>query len=149
MPGLDPEIWSQGMKITASCTYPNTPCLTINVVNNILTEIDIVLNYKITVEEAIKYLGNPDYIGADRASGELIACRVYSVWSGKQLVIVSRIFEGVQEEEENCGLVWVSGKILSSTLLSEVRYVSVAYIEKNQPSTGGLFVEFKGTIPEK
>ena len=99
-------------------------------VNNIVTEIDIVLNNKINVEEAIKYLGNPDYVGADRAGGELIACRVYSVWSGKQLVIASEIFEGVQAEEENCDMVWATGKILSSTVFSEVRYVSLAYIEK-------------------
>jgi hypothetical protein len=143
----DPSVFGEGVEITANCINPNKLCLTIQVVGNILTDISIVLNYQISVDGAIKYLGNPDYVGFDRAGGELIACQVYLVWSEKQLALKSKIFEGIDASEKNCYPIYASGKVSSSLLVSEVRYMSPATIERLRLSAGIWLFEFSGTIP--
>ena len=89
LPSLDPSIWGTGIEITTNCIYAEKQCVTIRVVENTLTEVVTVINYNIRVDEAIKYLGDPDSIGFNRASGEQIACQVQLVWKEKQLVLVA------------------------------------------------------------
>jgi hypothetical protein len=149
MPSLEPSIWTQGDEITASCIFPKKKCLTIRVVDNTLTEVVAVMNYNIRLDEAIKYLGNPDYVGYDRAGGEQMACTVYSIWRENQFVLASEKFEGSNAVEKNCYVVRDTGKISSSLLISEARYMSIKAIEILLSSPASEFFEFSGTLPEK
>jgi|WetSurSiteA1Bulk_404760.scaffolds.fasta_scaffold37010_1 hypothetical protein len=136
-----------GMVVYANCIYPNGKlCLSLTVVDDVLTNIVIDLNYDITVDEAIKYLGNPDRVVYRNSGAEWIICYVDLIWGSKQLVLTSRRFEGYEEFERNCGVVRDTGKVPSSLLLSEVGYVSSSQIEDLlSPSTYNLL--FSGTIP--
>lgn len=149
MSSLDPNVSAQGVEITANCIYPKKQCLTIRVVADIMTEIVVVMNYKLRLDEAIKYLGTPDYIGFERAGGEQVSCEVYSVWSEKQLVLSSEKFEGHNAVERNCYLIRDTGKISSSLLISDASYMSPATIEKLLSIGRSEFFEFSGTLPDK
>ena len=149
LPSLDPSIWGQGVEVTASCINAPKQCLTIRVVDNILTEVVTVMNYNIRLDEAIKYLGEPDYIGFDRAGGEQIACRVYLIWNLRQFVLASEIFEGADAVERNCYIVRGAGKISSRLLISEARYMSIRAIEVFLSSSASEYFRFSGTIPDK
>jgi hypothetical protein len=143
----DPSLFGEGVEITANCINPKKLCLTIQVVGNILTDISIVLNYQINVDGAIKYLGNPDYVGFDRAGGELIACRVYLVWNDKQLALESKIFDGIDAVEKNCYVIHDTGKISSTIIISEGWLMSPASIKVFRPSAVNTFYKFSGTSP--
>jgi hypothetical protein len=99
------------------------------------------------VDEVIKYLGDPDHIGFDRAGGEQVACKVYLIWKEKQLVLASQIFEGADAVERNCFVIRDTGKITSDLLISEAIYVSIKAIDILLSSSAGEFFEFSGTIP--
>jgi len=107
------------------------------------------MNYDIKVDETIRYLGDPDTIGFDRAGGEQIACKVYLVWKEKQLVLASQIFEGANAVEKNCFLIRDTGRISSGLLISEARYLSIRTIEVLMSSSASEFFKFMGTIAEQ
>jgi hypothetical protein len=148
MPNLDLSNFAPGMGVDANCSNPKgKPCLSLTVVDDILTEIVLELNYDITVDEAIKNLGNPDYVGYDNAGAEVIVCYVNLIWSNKQIVLTSRRYEGYEEFKKNCGEVRDTGKVSSSLLLPTVRYVSPAQIENYLSSGTAEFFHFSGTTP--
>jgi len=144
----DPRVFGEGVEVRANCINTGNQCVTVQVVNNILTEISTLLNYQIKVDKAIKYLGNPNYVGFDRAGGEQIACRVYLIWSEKQLILASKIFEGLNASEKNCYVIREVGKLSPNLLVSEVRYVSTATIKELQASSASEFFEFTGTLSQ-
>jgi hypothetical protein len=61
-PGLDQNTFDPGAEITANCIYPREQCLSISVEGGVLTGAEVSLNYKIRLDKAIKYFGDPDYI---------------------------------------------------------------------------------------
>ncbi len=147
MPTLDLSTFAPGVEIRASCsTSFSQQCLSIDVVDNVLTEVTLFLNYEIRADEAIGYLGWPDYVGYQDLGAEKIICGVYLVWRDKQLILTSS-FEGGKAYEENCGVVRDTGKVASDFLVSEIRYVSSAEIEYLLSNNAGFF-EFSGTIPD-
>lgn len=148
LPSLDPSIWGKGVEITANCINAEKQCVTIRVVENALTEVVTVMNYNIRVDEAIGYLGDPDYIGFDRAGGEQIACKVYLIWKEKQLVLTSQIFEGADAVEKNCYVIRDTAKVSSTLSISEARYILIRTIEVLLSSSAGEFFEFTGTTPQ-
>lgn len=139
----DPRMFGEGVEVRANCINTGNQCVTVQVVKEILAEISIVLNYQIKVDEAIKYLGNPDYVGFDRAGGERIACRVYLIWSEKQLILASKIFEGLNASKKHCYVIKDTGKVSPNLLISEVTYVSPSAIKEWQKSDAS---EFSGTL---
>ncbi len=148
LPNLNLNGFAPGVEIIADCAYPETPCLKMKVVDDILTEITLLLNYDIRVDEAINYLGDPDYIGYQNLGAERVICEIYLVWRDKQLIL-STTFEGSKDVENNCYIVRDSAKLPSGLLISETRYMSFASIE-NLLSTGtGEFFEFSGTLPDR
>jgi hypothetical protein len=149
MPSIDPTVYAQGVEINASCIYPEKQCLTLRVVGDVLTEIVLVLNYEISVDKAIGYLGDPDYIGYGMLGAERIICEVYLVWSEKQLILASEKFEGFKETENNCGVVRDTGKITSSLIISEARYMSAKGIDFMLSRGYNQTFEFSGTLSEK
>jgi len=149
MSTLDPEVFGEGVEITANCADSAKQCLTIQVVENILTEISLELNYHIKVDEAIDYLGNPDLIGYGTLGAERIICEVYLIWSDKQLVLASEEFEGFKATEDNCGVVRDTGKVASSLLISEARYLSVEGIDFMISRSYNQTFEFTGMTVDK
>jgi len=149
MPSIDPSIWGQGIEITASCKYGQRPCLTIRVVENVLTEIVIVLNYDIELNAAMGYLGKPEYVGYRNLGAERVSCEIDLIWSERQLVLASGVFEGPDKVETNCGTVRDTGKSIPDLRISEVRYLSASAIERLRQTGTGAFFEFSGTAPTK
>ena len=149
MPSTDPSIWAQGAEITADCKYDERPCLTLRVVEDVLTEIVIELNYEIEVNAAIGYLGQPDYVGYRNLGAEQIRCEIDLVWSKKQLVLVSALFEGPDEVEKNCSKLRHTGKIAPNLQISNVRYLSAPAIEELRHTGAGEFFEFSGIAATK
>jgi hypothetical protein len=149
MPGLDSSTYAPGLEITADCINPNKQCLMIDVVDDILTEIELVFNYSINVDEAIGYLGQPDFIGYRNLGAEKILCEVNVVWKDKKLILSSKVFEGYYEVEKNCGVVRETGKTKSEITITVARYKSAAAIERLLFIGDKDFFEFTGTISEQ
>ncbi len=83
-----------GKRITANCANSETPCLILNIASGKLRDIRSILNYKITVDEVIKSIGNPDKVGYTTCCTESMACGIQLFWIQKQLVLSSRTFSG-------------------------------------------------------
>ena len=96
MPGFDPDIWVPGKWITADCQRPKTHCLDVKIADGRLRDIKSILNYKITFDEVVKDIGNPDKVVRTDYSAEVIACYIRLVWTQKQLVLVSKKFPGAK-----------------------------------------------------
>jgi hypothetical protein len=149
MPSIDPTDYAQGVIINADCVYPNRQCLMLKIVDGILVEIVVTLNYDIKVSEAIQYLGDPDYVGYGMLGAEKIICEVYLVWNEKKLILASKKFEGFKATENSCGVVRDRGKVASNLLILEARYLPTSAIEFMLSRSYNATFEFTGTIPEK
>ena len=95
-PGFDPKITVPGKWITANCLQPKTRCLVVDIAEGRLRDIKSVLNYKITFDEVVKDIGNPEKVVRTDYSAEVIACYIRLVWTQKQLVLVSKRFPGAK-----------------------------------------------------
>jgi hypothetical protein len=145
IPGLSD--YAPGMEISARCAKPsNKQCLTLDVVNNVLTEIIVNLNYEIRASEVIKQIGDPDYVGYLNLGAEKIICEVYFVWSSKQVVLSSR-FEGYDAYLNSCGIVHSTEKVPSQIKITEIRYFSVEGMRFFTTPSEYIFI-FSGTIPD-
>jgi hypothetical protein len=150
MSGLAPNVDAQGIEITANCIRPRKSCLTLSVPNHVLSEIDIALNYKISLDEVIGYLGNPDYVGYQLLGVETVTCEVELIWNSKQLVLTSDVFSwDSSNTKNNCVVVRDTGKTASSLIISKVSYKSSPWIEYMFSRDGSQYFKFSGTIPEK
>jgi hypothetical protein len=147
MPGLNPRIYGPGAEITADCIVPREQCLTIDIVEDRLTGIEIIINYEMRVDQSINYLGDPDYINYQMMGAEDVTCEVQLIWKSKQLILASETFKG-SLIEKNCGLVRDTGKISSNMIISEVRYLSPEAINFYLVS-GSTSMKYSGTIPDK
>jgi hypothetical protein len=147
MSGLDPNVYGPGAEITADCIIPRKQCLTTRAVDGVLTGVEVILNYEMSLDEAINYLGDPDYINYQMMGAEDVTCEVQLIWKGKQLILASDTFKGGLIEK-NCGMVRDTGKIGSSLLISKVRYVSPDAIEFYLASASTFF-KYSGTLPGK
>lgn len=147
MPSLDPKVWTNGVRLTASCLHPKKQCLTLMIADNVLTDIEIKLNYEISVEETIEFLGTPSYLGYVNLGAEKVMCDVYLVWMDKNLILSSR-FEGPKNMDNTCRVIHDTGRIFSNLIISNVKYSSNIYIENLMTVSTGEFFEFTGTISE-
>ena len=151
MPNYDFTASAPGVNIVASCVHSNEECLDLRVVDDVLTKIVVELNYEIKVDEAIGYLGNPNYIGYDNIGSERVICEVYLVWSDTRLVLAST-FEGIEGSdavEKNCHVVRDTGKVPSNLLILEARYLSNAELIAKLKTGTGKFFEYSGVFTEK
>jgi hypothetical protein len=92
--GFDPNTEVPGKRITADCLKTKNPCLVVDIADRRLRDIKSVLNYKITFDEVVKDIGNPEKVVRTDYSAEVIACYIRLVWVQKQLVLVSKRFSG-------------------------------------------------------
>lgn len=150
MPGID-KAYAPGVLIEASCSNSDQKCLTIAVVNNILTKIVVGLNYEIRADEAIRYLGTPDIVAVAPVGGEVFICEVYLIWKSSRVVLAStfRADNDLGGVKKYCDVVRSTGKVPSSLLISEARYLSDAELNALLSSGTGKFFEFSGTIPKQ
>lgn len=99
MPNYNYSASAPGVLIEASCANSGRKCLTLSVIDNVLTDIEVGLNYDIRADQAIGYLGNPNYVGYDNIGSERVICEVYLVWNDSRFVLASR-FEGVESSND-------------------------------------------------
>lgn len=147
MPGIDGE-YGSGILIRASCANSDQQCLSLAVVDNVLTNITVGINYDVKPDEAIAYLGNPDYIGYDNLGAEKVLCEVYMVWRDRRLILAAR-FNDASGATNYCDVVRDKDKIPAGLLLSQARYMSEVELEAKLGTGTGKFFEFTGTIPDK
>jgi hypothetical protein len=149
MPGIN-GTYGSGVNVVVECINSSNACLDLNVVNDVLTRIVVGLNYEITVDEAIEYLGNPDSVGVAPIGGEYFICEVYLVWKDNGFALVST-FEAqksINAVEKYCDVVYETGKVPSSMLIFEARYFSATELNAiMSPDGSNTFFEFTGTIP--
>lgn len=145
-PGLDPKDYNYAAHVFANCIYPEEQCLILRTEAYTLTEIEVVLNYEITVGDAIGYLGVPDYVGYQYIGLEPLSCEINIVWQSKQLILVSETFEGY-EAAKRCDAIQETGKEERDLLLSRVRYKSPDAIEVLLTAGSTEFFDFTGTLP--
>lgn len=149
MSTFDLSNYAPGAEITARCISNQESCLTLDVVDDILTDIEVVLNYEIKLDEAIGYLGSPDYIGYQLMGAEHVTCEVDLVWGSKQLVLASDAFTG-SNIENNCAIVRDKGKTsFNNLLISEARYMSVEAIKFLLSNGRGEFFKYSEMLLEK
>jgi hypothetical protein len=81
--------------ISAGCALqPEKICASLDIVSERLRSITSYLNYKTTIAEAIKYLGNPDKVGYSIRGVEKINCVIQFAWVERQLVLTSTPLSG-------------------------------------------------------
>jgi hypothetical protein len=150
MPDFYTMLSGPGAQIVANCVNSNKRCVDLATSNDILQRIIVSLNYEIMADEAIGYLGNPDYVAVAPVGGEIFICDVYLIWSSSRLVLVStfRADDDLDGVRKYCHVVRDTGKVPTSLLISEVRYLSEAELDALITGTGKFF-EFTGTIPDK
>ncbi|MBE7436688.1 MAG: hypothetical protein HS100_22425 [Anaerolineales bacterium] len=148
MPNYDFSASAPGVLIEANCINSNQICLTLAVIDDILTKIVVGFNYKITQDEVVKFLGEPDYIGFGNLGSERVMCEVYLVWMNSRLVLASR-FEDLEQAEKYCYIVDEEGRAPSNLLILEARYLSEAELNAYLSSISSKFFEFTGAGPDK
>lgn len=124
MPSLNPNEYKQGVEILARCVSINNECLKLQVVDNILLEVNLLLNYKISFKEAIDYLDNPDFIGYQTPTGEKIYCQILMIWQTKQIILKSKILSGIDYYQNTC-------ENFNNQLLEGLSVLEVTYLAKN------------------
>jgi hypothetical protein len=136
-----------GLLIRANCVRPSQPCLELTIAENILTRIDIQLNYKISVGEIIAELGPPDYVGYQLMGTENETCQVELVWHGKQLVMNSAP-DPVDSSftKERCDIVRDTGKPPANLNISGVSYMSIPWVDSMLVKGGSEFFKYSGTV---
>jgi hypothetical protein len=149
MSGLDPNIFAPGVEITGYCVGSRENCIRvrIRVVDDILTEVSILLRNDIKLDQAIEYLGKPDYIGYYLNGVEKTTCEVVLVWSSKQLVLSSERFSG-SDMEKYCWDVRDVHKTVPSLKISNVKYVSVPALNFLLSTGAGEFFEYTGNLSD-
>lgn len=149
MPGIN-GTYGPGVNVVAECVNSSNTCLDLEIVNDVLTRIVVGLNYEIAVDKVIEYLGNPDSVGVAPIGGEYYVCEVHLVWvdSGLDIVSIFKAQESIELVEKYCDVVYETGKVPSSMLISEARYLSDSELEAiMSPASSNTFFEFTGTIP--
>ncbi len=148
MPDLDQKNFGLGAEITANCIRPGERCLTISVESGVLTGVEVALNYKIRLDEGIKYLGDPDYIFYQWLGAENVSCEIQLIWISRQFVLAAVPFTG-DMVEKYCGVSQENGKTVSSLIISKARYVSMAEIDSLVSPDNSEAFKYLGTIPGK
>lgn len=149
MPGIN-GTYGPGVNVVAECVNSSNTCLDLEIVNDVLTRIVVGLNYEIAVDKVIEYLGNPDSVGVAPIGGEYYVCEVHLVWvdSGLDIVSIFKAQESIELVEKYCDVVYETGKVPSSMLISEARYLSDSELGAiMSPASSNTFFEFTGTIP--
>lgn len=150
MPGIAPNIDAQGVDVYASCIRPHQPCVELSVADNVLTRIDILLNYQISVGEIVENLGAPDYVGTQQSGVEVRTCEVVLIWYSKQLILTSAPIALYNSSPRNdCDVVQDTGKPASNLAMSNVSYRSLPWVDSWLHDDGSQYFRFTGTVPGK
>ena len=123
VPDLNPSNWVQGKNIVATCINGWEPCLRLTIANDKLRDIDIELDYGLTLDMIINHFGNPDYIGSHHIGGDVIDCKIELIWLKQQLVLYSRVLNESEEVNVSCSAVAKNGILDANLLIKEVRYL--------------------------
>lgn len=128
MPDLNPNNWVPGKIITANCISPRKLCLSVDIANGKLRGIEIILNYKMKLEEVLGYLGNPDKVGINHLSHDLLKCEIEFIWIEKQLLMSSKTYSG----DDGCNYsfsTYTTGIVDSNLEIVAIKYLLVEEID--------------------
>lgn len=148
MPDFYVKLYGPGVEIFANCANSDRNCLYLTTANDILQKIIVGLNYEIRPDEAIEYLGNPDYVGYATVSSEKVLCEVYLVWKNSRLVLATS-FPDSEGAEKYCDVVRDEGKVPASLQILQARFLSGVELDSLLSTGFSTFFEFTGTIPDK
>ena len=137
-----------GVQIVANCINSDKECIDLSIADDILQKIIVRLNYEIRPEEAIAFLGAPDYVGYNDLSSEMPMCEVYLVWRNSRLVLATR-FEDYDGLEKYCYVVRDEGKVPASLQISEARFLSEPELDFLLETDALSFFGFTGLLVEK
>ncbi len=143
MPDLNPENWVQGKEIIITCVNRREPCLRLGIANDKLRDIEISLDYGLTLDAVIVHFGAPDYVGYEHMSRDTVDCRVELIWNKYQLVLYSIVFTKPEDVDGRCFAVVQNGTPDASLLVEEVRYVPLE--EVNLRIERDQLVDYRGT----
>jgi hypothetical protein len=148
MPNFDYSKYDKGSIVTGRCIHSDQQCISLTVFGDILTEIQVMLNYKIRISEVIGDLGNPDYVGYQLMGAETVTCEVVLIWIRKQLVLTSEEYSwDSSNAKDNCIVVHDTGKPTANLIISKATYKSIPTIEYMFTRDGSRYFNFTGTIP--
>ena len=137
-----------GVEIFADCIKSERNCLYLATANDILQKIIVGLNYEIRPDEAIEYLGNPDYVGYAIIGSEKVLCEVDLVWRNSRLILATK-FDSSVGMEKYCDVVRDEGKVPASLQILEAQFLSDPELDSLLSTGFSTFFEFTGTIPDK
>jgi hypothetical protein len=132
-------------KITSNCIKPDIQCISLIFDDNILSEVNVILTYPITLEESINSLGDPDYISFRLGSPVRMVCEVNFYYIQQQLVLASSVYKG-SDIQNNCLDVFHTGKPQSNLVIATVRYLSEKEIDILLSSDPDAFLIYTGMI---
>ncbi len=149
MPDYYIKDYGPGIEIDANCINSEETCLNLTTANDVIQKIVVRLNYEIRPDKAITYLGIPDVIVVAPMGSEIFVCDVDLVWKNNRFVLTStfRADTDLEGVKKYCDVVLDTGKVPSSLLISEARYLSD--VELNALLAYGKVFEFTGTIPDQ
>jgi hypothetical protein len=148
VPNYYTMVGGPGAEIVANCINSDKECVDLSIANDVLQKIIVGLNYEIRPDEAIGFLGNPDYTGYINLSSERPMCEVYLVWKSSRLVLATR-FEDSVGFEKYCVVVREEGKVPASLQISEARFLSEPELNYELEIGAVSFFEYTGTISDK
>lgn len=138
---------SNELEIKADCIMPRQHCFTFYFIENILSEIDMTLNYEIKLYEAVEFLGNPDYIVYRVSEPEHLICEIFAIWKSNQLVLSSQRYSG-DDVKKVCGNLRDNGKPYSNMLISDVYFLQDEKIELIMVNPEWVF-KYSGMIQDQ
>jgi hypothetical protein len=137
-----------GVAIIANCANSDRICLLLFTANDILQKIIVGLNYEIRPDEAIEYLGNPDYVGYAIIGSEKVLCEVDLVWRNSRLILATK-FDSSVGMEKYCDVVRDEGKVPASLQILEAQFLSDPELDSLLSTGFSTFFEFTGVLLEK
>jgi hypothetical protein len=129
IPDLNPENWVQGKEIIATCINRWEPCLRLGIANGKLRDINLKLDYGLTLDRAIKHFGIPDYVGYIHIGGDVIDCRVELIWLNEQILLHSKIFSTSKNVNDECVVAEKNGAPSTGLIIEEVFYLPLQDIQ--------------------
>jgi hypothetical protein len=122
--GTTPEESLPAILILANCIEPDVECVNILVLGDIVKYIKIYPNYKITFDEVVNHLGNPDNISTLPYGIECLGCILIFNWSLPSMEIsITRNDRRCKAGNEMCQAISNGGKIPIGLEVEEIAYI--------------------------
>jgi|GEM_PF-3324072 hypothetical protein len=127
---VDNQKWVDGKQIIVNCINRLNPCLEIGIANDKLRDIQIELDYGLTLGAVIIRFGEPNYVGYEDIGGDVIDCRTLFIWENKQLALYSTVFNTPNDVSNFCYEIQASGSVDINIIVQRAIYLPVTDITR-------------------